>query len=141
MPKILTAQGIEGIVAIHEPGANLANPLSDIRSIYFHSSLDYLTVNHIIQTSIYVPPFVGGTVGFINLGPHGMGRACLLMSRRTDTGQAIAGDCLVHVGGGLSNWCTIAACADATNIYFYYAGLRCPGVTVPVEIAVLRNPL
>lgn len=141
MPKVLTARGSDGVVAIHEPGANIDSPLSNIGNIYFHSSLDYLTVNHVINTTIYVPPFTGGTVGFIAVAAHGMGRPCLLMARRTDTGQAIAGDCLVHVGGGLSNWCTIAACANASYIYFYYAGLRCPGVYVPVEIAVLRNPL
>jgi hypothetical protein len=141
MPKVLTARGSDGLAAIHEPGADLENPLGNIKNIYFHSNLDYLTVNRIINTTVRVPAFSRGTVGLINLFAHGMGRPCLLMARRSDTGENLGGSCLVYYGGSVSYFTQISVCADSVNVYAYYGGLYCPGVSIPVEIAVLDNPL
>lgn len=140
MPKVLTARGSDGLVAIHEPGADLNNPMSNVENIYFHSALDYLTVVRTVNTTVTVPAITIGK-GFITLFQHGMGRPCLLMARRTDTNEAICGTSLAWTGGHVQYWASIAICADDVNVYAYYMAMQNASVTIPVEIAVLGNPL
>lgn len=140
MPKVLTVRGSDGLVAIHEPSADLANPMSNVENIYFHSALDYLTVVKTVSISATVPAIRAGK-GFLTLFQHGMGRPCLLMARRSDTGEAICGTTLVWTGGHVQYWAAISICSDDVNVYAYYMALQNASVTIPLEIAVLSNPL
>ena len=94
MAKTLTARGSDGRVAIHNPGANLDNPISDLGNIFFHSGLDYLTI---VQTHNFTAnfPAVGGNTfnTLMPVGYHGLGYVPMVFGRRLDTGKPIVGTC------------------------------------------------
>lgn len=139
MAKTLTARGTDGVVAIHEPGADLNNPLSNLQNIYFHSALDYLNVVRVVNATVDLPAVSSGITTLYNLFSHGMGRPCLLIARRTDTGQTLLGSTPVASSG--SSFGVIAMCADSANVMLVFAGNYCYAQSIPLEIFVLDNPL
>lgn len=140
MSKVLTARSTDGLVAIHEPGADLDNPLSNLENIYFHSNLDYLTAIKMETVTVNIPAIGFNGKGMLNLFSHPLGRPAILMARRTDTGEAVTGTTVVWSGNYIRNWNAITLGSDAHNVYAYYFGFQSPAVSLQVEIVVLSNP-
>lgn len=145
MPKTLTARGADGLVAIHEPGADLNNPLSNLGNIYFHSALDYLNIVAVVNVNLALPAYGSGAImngmtQLHNIYSHGMGRSCLVLGRRKDTQEALTGSSPVSTSSSGANG-KIAVGSDATNVYIVFSGNYCWAQTIPLEILVFNNPL
>lgn len=145
MAKTFTARGADGLVAIHEPGADLDNPLSNLQNIYFHSGLDYLNIVAVVNINLTLPAYGNGAImngmtQLHNIYSHGMGRACLVLGRRKDTQEALTGSSPVSTSASGANG-KIAVGSDATNVYIVFSGNYCWAQTIPLEILVFDNPL
>lgn len=145
MPKVFTARGSDGVVVIHEPGADIGNPLSNIDNIYFHSSLDYLNIVSVANVNLWLPQYgngsmMNGITQFHTVLSHGMGRPCLVIARRKDTQEALTGSTPVSTSGSGANG-KIAVGSDATNVYIVFSGNYCYAQTIPLEIIIFDNPL
>jgi len=107
MSKVLTAYGTNGKVAIHEPSANLDDPISNLSNIYFHSDLDYLSITKIVNGILSLPiryasysessSAYGSTV--YSIYQHSLGYTPLIVGVRQDSKQPIVGDTLIQQGG------------------------------------------
>lgn len=145
MPKTLTARGADGLVAIHEPEADLNYPLSNLEKIYFHSGLDYLNIVAVVNVNLTLPAYGNGAImngmtQLHNIYYHGMGRACLVLGRRKDTQEALTGSSPVSTSSSGANG-KIAVGSDASNVYIVFSGNYCWAQTIPIEILVFNNPL
>lgn len=124
MAKRLTALGSTGLVAIAEPGANLANPLQDLGNIYFHSDLTYLSVVAVLTGNLSLPQRIasGADVSsafgsnIYTLGQHNLGYTPLLLGDVTTTGQPLVGETLLQAEG-LASLRSITLGADNNNLY------------------------
>lgn len=124
MAKRLTALGNTGLVAIAEPGANLASPLQNLGNIYFHSDLTYLSVVAVVTGTVNLPQRIasGADVSsafgsdIYTLGQHNLGYTPLLLGDITTTGQPLVGETLLQAAG-LASLRSITLGADNNNIY------------------------
>jgi len=124
MSKVLTAYGSNGKVAIHEPYADLDNPLSDLANIYFHSDLDYLSIVGVVSGTLSLPTryasssdvssAYGSTI--YNIHTHNLGYTPLVVGSKRDSKQPIVGDTLIQQGG-TCNLRSILIGADNNYIY------------------------
>ena len=141
MAKTLTARGSDGMVAIHEPGANLDNPLSNLNNIYFHSGLDYLQV---VQTHTFLLtlPYSSGANTLHHLLDHGLGYRPMVLASFGD-GSPFSGSHIVQRGGYGKYRCT----ALYVSPWGVFAEDRCPPDRNPwpawsawVTLLLLANP-
>lgn len=150
MSKVLTAYGTTGKISIHEPGADLDNPLNNLGNIYFHSDLDYLSINSIISGTLNLPTRTysnsdassayGSTI--YNIYSHGLGYSPLVFATRADSLQPIAGDTLIQEGG-TCNLRSLLVGADNTNIYIRELYLNkdttFPSLSLPYNIYIFNE--
>lgn len=124
MSKVLTAYGTSGLVAIHEPNADLSDPLNSQHNIYFHSDLDYLKIVNTITgvlslpTRTYSSSDASSSYGNVitNVYTHNLGYTPLVLAFNTDNNQPLVGDSLVQ-SGGTCNLRSILVGADSTYVY------------------------
>lgn len=124
MPKLFYANGINGTVAIAEPGVDVNNPLGNLQSFYFHSALDYLYVNQIVTGTLSLPQrdangsdasrAYGSTI--YTIAYHGLGYRPMVFGFWTSNGQPIVGDSFIDAGG-LASIRTLNVGADNNYIY------------------------
>lgn len=122
--KRLYADGNTGLVAITNEGVNVNDPFNNLPNIYFHSSLNYIYVTKIINTSITLP-FRGanssdassayGSVVY-NIGSHNSGYVPLVLAVNLNNNVPITGDQLVQ-SGSTASLRSVAIGADASSIF------------------------
>lgn len=124
MGKVLTADGVSGRVAIHDPTADLENPLTSSAAIYFHSDLEYLkivaTINgtHSLPTRTYSSSDSSSSYGSVitNIYTHGLSYTPLVLGYNSSNNQPLVGDTLIQ-SGGTCNIRSILVGADDTYVY------------------------
>lgn len=150
MSKILTAYGTTGKVAIHEPVADLSNPLSSLSNIYFHSDLDYLSINTIISGTLSLPTrsysgsdassSYGSTI--YTIYNHSLGYVPLVFATKRDSLQPIVGDTLIQQGG-TCNLRSILIGADSVYIYirelFLNKDTTFSAISIPYSIFIFNE--
>ena len=151
MAKTLTARGSDGMVAIHEPGANLDNPLSNLNNIYFHSDLDYLRVvqSHTLLVNLAAGPGGGALFSrFARLVTHGLGYVPMVLAT-FGSGDPFPGTKVIQTGSSIGSssmltYRTISLCADAGSVYLHDSGYDpvyvFPAWAAWMTILVLWNP-
>lgn len=151
MSKRLLANGNTGLVSISEPDADVANPLSNLGKIYFHSDLDYLFVRQTIVGSLALPfrqangsdasSAFGSTV--YNISTHNLGYTPLVFGFVTGTTQSLVGETLLQASG-TANIRTVMIGADSSVIYareiFLNKTISFSAVTLNFTIQVLNDP-
>jgi len=139
--KQLFARGSDGLVSIHDEGANYTSPLTNLDKIYFHSSLDYLRVAYMVDVNLSISAYsvdaFADTVGYATVVSHGLGYAPMMFGVRTDNKQPVTGSTVIWSSGNASV-VTMQMAVDSTYIYLrVYATLRqyaSPAMTIPVRI-------
>lgn len=147
MPKTFYARGTDGLVSIHEQGADFENPLSNLDKIYFNSQLDYLQIVQIFSGTLSLGTRANGTISdqMYTLGPHGLGYAPMVLGVRKDNGQYFCGDMLIFAGGR-SSFRSLTAGSDTTYIYIRETnylttgGPSAPAVSFDYSLYLLGNP-
>lgn len=124
MSKRMTALGSSGLVAIAEPNADLAQPLTNLQNIYFHSDLSYLSIVAVLSGNLSMPQRIfsgadassayGSTI--YTLGQHNLGYTPLLLGDITTTGQPLVGETILQAAG-LASLRSITLGADNNNLY------------------------
>lgn len=115
MAKTFTARGSDGLVAIHEPNADLNNPVGNLHNIYFHSGLQYLSFAYSRDVSINLNHSGSAFVRPVyTLFAHGMGRPVMCMAVR-DNGDVMAGSMILRSSNGNASFATVSS--DNTYIY------------------------
>ncbi|WCD44165.1 hypothetical protein Lumi_026 [Xylophilus phage Lumi] len=145
MSKRLIARGSDGLVSIHETGANFEDPWSNIGNIYFDSRLDYLWVNNILQGGYTFPSRNGAGTAFTNIGYHGLGYSPMIVGYTE--GPSYSGPVMgtTYLDGdswdGVHQYCF---CADAANVYLYDSwysptGSGFPARGIAFDLRILGN--
>lgn len=132
--------GDTGLVSIHDEGANIGDPMSDLGRIYFHSDLDYLQILQTHTGTLSLP-----SVGSYNLyyqvytlGAHNLGVAPVIIGRVGVT--PITGSFFIQAAGGATSR-RIEFGADAN--YFYARvqnaalGNNLPATSLSYELNIL----
>jgi hypothetical protein len=124
MSVVLTAEGNSGIVAIHTPNADILNPASNLSNILFHSDLDYLSINTVVNGSLSLPrrtanssdssSAYGSTT--YTLYAHGLGFTPIVIGRNRNSKQPIVGDTMFQ-SAGTCNLRSFILGADSSYIY------------------------
>lgn len=137
MPKVFTARGSDGLVAIHEPDADLNNPAQNPGKIYFHSHLNYLSLAYerdvVINTA---------NKGVFTLFAHGMGRPVMFLAIRQDNQDVIGGTCIVTSVNQQITGITISS--NSTNVMVRIQGSGSSptsNLNIPVKIYIFDNPV
>ena len=148
MAKKLYANGVTGDVIICEADADMSNPLSNIDKIYFHSALDYLRIETIIDVTMNLPQRTRSDRwwGFINyqLYQHNLGYRPLFAGYFTGPDELVkvpfCGEVLVQAQyyevylDYRDYFRTILLGSDDTYLYFqefYYVKLAYDYETMP----------
>ena len=152
MAKTLSARGSDGRVAIHEPGANLDNPLSNLHNIHFHSDLDYLRVGQVWNGTLSIPAGAGpGRLEsqFVHITNHGLGYKPMVLGS-FGAGGAIPGTRVIQTGSlggtssGVPGYRSISLCADTASVYVHVVSydhfVTYAAWATWVTILVLANP-
>ncbi len=139
MPKVFTARGLDGLVAIHEPDADISNPVGNLEKIYFHSNLQYLSFAF-YQDVVLNLAYNGTTFNNTRhtLFAHGQGRPVMCLAVR-DNGDVVAGSMVLRSSNGNVSFGAISS--DNNNVYFR-AVLRSFGsMTLRMRVYVFDNLL
>lgn len=134
MAKVLTARGSDGLVAIHEPDADIENPVGNLNKIYFHSGLNYLSINFYKDVVINT-----ATSGNFPLFAHGKNRPVMFLPIRTDTQDVMGGTCVIASGNQTATCITFNS--DNLNINYRIHGSRPVSRNVPIRVYVFDNPI
>ena len=144
MAKKLYANGVTGDVCICESDADIEHPLNNINKIYFHSALDYLRIETILNVTINLPErkqkndwdapsgreYEGNTWGFVNyqLYYHGLGYRPLFVGYFTSPTELVkipfCGEFVIQTRyedsdyGGVNYFRTILLGTDNNYLYF-----------------------
>lgn len=130
MPKVLTARGLDGLVAIHEEGADINNPLNNLSNIYFHSALQYLPLAYSRDVTVRT-----GGKGLHVLFSHGMDKIPMILGVRTDNGDVVGGSTIIHSTN--KNFTSFSLLVDRTNVCFWALGLgSLVSWNIPVRVYV-----
>lgn len=154
MAKKLYADGNTGDVTICEPDADISNPLSNLNKIYFHSDLNYLRINNIINVNIDFPH--RGADGsdhssahgsdIYNIYTHNLEYVPIIMaffeSPTEISGQPYIGEFPLQTGGSCSLR-TVILGADENYIYsremYLNKDVSFSSITVNVTIFILEK--
>lgn len=134
MAKVLTARGTDGLVAIHEPDANIENPIGNLNKIYFHSGLNYLSINFYKDVNLNT-----ATAGNFPLFAHGKNRPVMFLPIRMDTQDVMGGTCVIASANQTATCITFNS--DNLNINARIHGARPVNRNVPIRIYVFDNPI
>lgn len=138
MAKTLTARGSDGLVAIHEAGANIDDPVSNLEKIYFHSHLDYLSILSMHEVTVRSSHF-----GLTELFSHNLGRPVMFIAVNKLTGDILGGTTVLYSTARYVSAFNLAS--DNNKIYASFFGVRPPDgkisldVTLPLRIYILEN--
>lgn len=132
MAKTLLARGSDGLVSIHEIGADYNNPLSNLGNIYFSSALSYLYIvqqvvgSRTLPTRAVSPGSGFGSLHF--LANHGLGYTPMLMGTLyvEGVGGSICGTMLVNAESG-DGFQSLTLCADSSAVYLFESGFSPSG--------------
>lgn len=139
MAKTFTARGTDGLVAIHEPDANLDTPVGNLEKIYFHSGLQYLSFSYYRDVSVELNHSGSGFYrGYSTLFEHGMGRPVMCLAVR-DNGDVVAGTLVLSSSNANVSFGAISS--DDTNVYFRYALRAFGSMTLNLRVYVFDNLL
>lgn len=121
MPKTFMARGTDGLVSIHEKGANYSDPFNNLDKIYFHSNLDYLRVAAIYYASFFLDEDKDdGEVRVV--ATHNLGYRPLLIVKNLNSNRTVYGaDPVINEHKGFSMF---SFCSDETKIYCKHTRLR-----------------
>lgn len=151
MAKKLYANGNTGLVAICDPDADIANPLTNLEKIYFHSDLNYLYAVQIVNGSITLPyrqynssdasSAYGSTV--YTVATHNLGYTPLVFGYFSDTKQSLVGETILQASG-TANIRTIQLGADNTRIYareiYLNKTISFNAITISYTVQILNDP-
>lgn len=132
MPKVLTARGSDGLVAIHEPDANLDTPVGNLNKIYFHSALNYLSINFYRDVVIDA-----ATQGVTALFAHGKSRPVMFLPIRLDTNDPMGGTCVIRAANRLYQCITFYS--DNTNICVRGHGNDTRSTPLTIRVYIFDN--
>ena len=145
MAKTLYARGSDGLVSIHEAGADPDNPMGNLGTTYFNSMLDYMGVAKIMSGTLVIPARGTGsnTEGIYNLGAHGLSYIPMVFGVRTDNRQPLTGDMVIFSGGNAS-YSAVALGADGVHVYArefcFMPDAGSPEIAIPYKIFCFNNP-
>ena len=138
MAKTLTARGTDGLVSIHEAGANIDDPTSNLEKIYFHSHLDYLSILSVHGVTVRSNQF-----GLTELFSHNLGRPAMYIAVNRITGDILGGTTVLYSAARYLSAFHLAS--DNNKIYASFFGSKPPdgtislNVTLPLRIYILEN--
>ena len=124
MPKKLFAEGTSGTVVIYQGNDDVrVNPLARLEDVFFHSSLDYMTIVQMMAGTLNLPARQADpeddTVAYgdaiYTIGTHGLGYTPMLLGWIENLNRPFAGDTLIF-GAGRSSLRTLVLGADSQRV-------------------------